>query len=203
MLCAQHYAVWKHRYINMPRSKIKPYNYELNFLLHVAQELRDVDEQRILLEVESFELLKETLLLVMLMLMTSLTFSPSAVQSDIGQPWSAVENGHAPLDMWRYQLSRSPGQLSITFHIKQPTKYWNLMSTCIDKYIRMYLWLLNVMMCQFKGGSKFFDKVGSHNGLNCESYIPELTAIITLQSQNLNLLWKYQKFSSFVLLIFT
>jgi hypothetical protein len=70
----------------MPRSKIKPYNYELNFLLHVAQELRDVDEQRILLEVESFELLKETLLLVMLMLMTSLTFSPSAVQSDIGQP---------------------------------------------------------------------------------------------------------------------
>jgi len=54
------------------------------------------------------------------MLMTEFTFNPSAVQSDTVQPLSAVENGHAPLDVWRYQSSRSPGQSSRTFHIKKP-----------------------------------------------------------------------------------
>jgi len=44
-----------------------------------------------------------------------ITFSPSAVQSDIGHPWSAVENGQAPFEMWRYHLLRSPGQSSETF----------------------------------------------------------------------------------------
>ncbi len=33
-----------------------------------------------------------------------LTLSPSELQSEMGQPWSGVENGHAPLEMWRYHL---------------------------------------------------------------------------------------------------
>ena len=37
--------------------------------------------------------------------MHSAAFKPSDEQSEIGQPWSCVENGHAPLEMWRY-LSR-------------------------------------------------------------------------------------------------
>jgi len=32
-----------------------------------------------------------------------ITFKPSAVQSDTGQPLSAVEKGQPPLEMWRYQ----------------------------------------------------------------------------------------------------
>ena len=54
------------------------------------------------------------------MLMTEFTFNPSAVQSDTVQPLSAVEKGHAPLDVWRYQSFRSPGQSSRTFCNEQP-----------------------------------------------------------------------------------
>ena len=38
--------------------------------------------------------------------MHNAAFNPSDEQSEIGQPWSCVENGHAPLEMWRYILSR-------------------------------------------------------------------------------------------------
>lgn len=31
----------------------------------------------------------------------SAALSPSEEQSEIGQPWSCVENGQAPLEMWR------------------------------------------------------------------------------------------------------
>eukprot|EP00955_Chlamydomonas_euryale_P012155 130874-Chlamydomonas_euryale.AAC.2 len=31
----------------------------------------------------------------------SAALRPSDEQSEIGQPWSAVENGHAPFDTWR------------------------------------------------------------------------------------------------------
>jgi hypothetical protein len=33
--------------------------------------------------------------------MPSAALKPSLVQSEMGQPWSRVENGHAPLLMWR------------------------------------------------------------------------------------------------------
>lgn len=46
-----------------------------------------------------------------------ITFSPSAVQSEMGQPWSAVEKGQAPLEMWRYQKSKLPGQSSNTYNL--------------------------------------------------------------------------------------
>lgn len=48
-----------------------------------------------------------------------ITFSPSAVQSEIGHPWSAVEKGQAPFEMWRYHLLRSPGQSSKTFQTRK------------------------------------------------------------------------------------
>ena len=42
------------------------------------------------------------------------TLSPSEEQSAMGQPWSLVENGQAPLLMWRYHFSSGPGQSSLT-----------------------------------------------------------------------------------------
>ena len=44
----------------------------------------------------------------------SAAFRPSDEQSEMGQPWSRVLNGHAPLEMWRYHFRRSPGQSSRT-----------------------------------------------------------------------------------------
>ena len=40
--------------------------------------------------------------------------SPSALQSEMGQPWSRVENGQAPREMWRYHFTSGPGQSSRT-----------------------------------------------------------------------------------------
>jgi hypothetical protein len=37
------------------------------------------------------------------------------VQSEIGQPWSLVENGHAPFEICLYQYFKSPGQSSLTY----------------------------------------------------------------------------------------
>lgn len=42
------------------------------------------------------------------------TFRPSELQSEIGQPWSRVEKGQAPLLMCRYQATSGPGQSSLT-----------------------------------------------------------------------------------------
>ena len=39
---------------------------------------------------------------------------PSELQSEMGQPWSRVEKGQAPLLMWRYQAMSGPGQSSLT-----------------------------------------------------------------------------------------
>lgn len=44
----------------------------------------------------------------------TITFNPSDAQSEMGHPWSAVEKGQAPLEIWRYQKSRLPGQSSET-----------------------------------------------------------------------------------------
>lgn len=45
----------------------------------------------------------------------------------------------------------------------------------------MYLRVLNVIMRQLKSGSKLFNEVSGRNSLNCESCVPELAAIVTLQ----------------------
>ena len=39
---------------------------------------------------------------------------PSEEQSEMGQPWSRVEKGQAPLLMWRYQATSGPGASSRT-----------------------------------------------------------------------------------------
>ena len=43
-----------------------------------------------------------------------ITLRPSELQSEMGQPWSLVEKGQAPLLMWRYHALRGPGQSSRT-----------------------------------------------------------------------------------------
>lgn len=42
------------------------------------------------------------------------TLRPSALQSEMGHPWSRVEKGHAPLLMCLYHWDRFPGQSSLT-----------------------------------------------------------------------------------------
>lgn len=42
------------------------------------------------------------------------TLRPSALQSEMGHPWSRVEKGHAPLLMCLYHWDKFPGQSSLT-----------------------------------------------------------------------------------------
>ncbi len=42
------------------------------------------------------------------------TLRPSELQSEMGQPWSRVEKGQAPLLMCLYQATSGPGQSSLT-----------------------------------------------------------------------------------------
>lgn len=52
-----------------------------------------------------------------------ITFKPSAVQSETGQPLSGVEKGHPPFEMWRYQLLRLPELFVLTL-IHAPKPNW-------------------------------------------------------------------------------
>ena len=60
--------------------------------------------------------------------------SPSALQSEMGQPWSRVENGQAPREMWRYHFTSGPGQSSRTCSAAMLCERF---STMIASYVRV------------------------------------------------------------------
>ena len=105
-------------------------------------------------------------------LLSIITFSPSAVQSEIGHPWSAVEKGQAPFEMWRYHLLRSPGQSSKTFQtrkflINKGKSMWFIMINAKE-----HLGVLNIGMGFSYSWTKFFNEVSWNNSLDSKSSIP-------------------------------
>lgn len=77
------------------------------------------------------------------------TFSPSAVQSEIGHPWSAVENGQAPFEIWRYQKLRSPEQSLKTFKTEQKhiNLKWRINNKCANsKDWTKFFWRLIILL---------------------------------------------------------
>ena len=61
------------------------------------------------------------------------TLRPSELQSEMGHPWSRVENGQAPLLMCLYQPTRGPGQSSLTC-LPKSTLCWTSRARAVLQY---------------------------------------------------------------------